>query len=72
MIDIVMNAIINRPEAVTEDIRFGFGEPSPGTVLVAANSKGVSAILIGKERHALGRELTDAFPHAPRLRGGED
>lgn len=35
-----MNTIINRAEAPTEDIRFGFGEFSLGTVLVAASSKG--------------------------------
>jgi AraC family transcriptional regulator of adaptative response/methylated-DNA-[protein]-cysteine methyltransferase len=62
--DIVMNAIINGPEAVTEDIRFGFGECSLGTVLVAASRKGVCAILMGNDRLALGRELAEAFPHA--------
>ncbi len=58
-----MNAI-NRPAAPTEDIRFGFGEFSFGIVLVAASSKGVAAILLGNDRHALTRELADAFPHA--------
>ena len=59
-----MNTIIDRAEAPTEDIRFGFGEFSLGTVLVAASSKGVAAILMGNDRHALSRELADAFPHA--------
>ena len=59
-----MNATIDRLEDPTEDIRFGFGESSLGTVLVAASSKGVAAILMGTDRHALSRELAAAFPHA--------
>lgn len=65
-----MNAIINRSEAPTEDIRFGFGEFSLGTVLVAVSNKGVSAILMGDDRQALSRELADAFPQA-RLTSGK-
>jgi AraC family transcriptional regulator of adaptative response/methylated-DNA-[protein]-cysteine methyltransferase len=59
-----MNATISRPEAPMEDIHFGFGESSLGDVLVATSSKGISAILLGNERHALSRELAAAFPHA--------
>ena len=59
-----MNAIIDCPEAPTEEIRFGVGEFSLGTVLVAASDKGVAAILMGGNRHALRRELADTFPHA--------
>lgn len=58
-----MNAI-NRSEASTEDIRFGFGESSLGTVLVAVSGKGVAAILMGDKRDMLRRELAAAFPHA--------
>lgn len=56
--------MINRSEAPTEDIRFGFGASSLGTVLVAASGKGVAAILMGNDRDALRRDLADAFPHA--------
>lgn len=58
-----MNAI-NRPEGAMEEIRFVFGTCSLGIVLVAASGKGVAAILLGDERNALRRELTDAFPQA--------
>jgi len=50
--------------AMVEDIRFGFGQFSLGTVLVAASDKGVVAILMGDDADALGRQLADAFPHA--------
>jgi AraC family transcriptional regulator of adaptative response/methylated-DNA-[protein]-cysteine methyltransferase len=63
MKEIVMSTI-DRPEALVEDIRFGFGESSLGTVLVAASGRGVAAILMGDRRDALLRELADAFPHA--------
>jgi AraC family transcriptional regulator, regulatory protein of adaptative response / methylated-DNA-[protein]-cysteine methyltransferase len=59
-----MNAIINRAEALTEDIRFGFGDFSLGAVLVAASHRGVVAILMGDMHDALRRELAAAFPHA--------
>jgi len=59
-----MNAIIDRREATTDEIRFTFGAFSLGTVLVAASGKSVSAILMGDDRYALRRELTGAFPHA--------
>ncbi len=59
-----MNAITNCPETPAEDIRFGFGKFSFGTVLVAASGTGVAAILMGNDRDALRRNLADAFPHA--------
>lgn len=59
-----MNAIINRPGAQTDDLRFGFGKFSLGAVLVAASSKGVAAILMGDDPQVLRTELADAFPHA--------
>jgi AraC family transcriptional regulator of adaptative response/methylated-DNA-[protein]-cysteine methyltransferase len=65
-----MNAIINHTEALTEDIRFGFGECAIGAVLVAASSQGVAAILMGDDQQALHRELTGAFPYA-RLTPGD-
>ena len=48
--------------ATIEDIGFGFGQFSLGTVLVAASDKGVAAILMGDNTDALGRQLADAFP----------
>jgi len=68
MKEIVVNAI-NCPDTLTEDIRFGFGESSLGTVLVAASGKGLAAILMGSDRDALSRELANG-PHA-RLASGE-
>lgn len=59
-----MNAIIDRPDAATDEICFAFGTFSLGTVLVAASGKGVCAILMGDDRDALRRELTGAFPYA--------
>jgi AraC family transcriptional regulator, regulatory protein of adaptative response / methylated-DNA-[protein]-cysteine methyltransferase len=59
-----MSASMNRPEALTEDIRFGFGGCAIGAVLVAASTQGVVAILMGDDKQALHRELTGAFPYA--------
>ena len=59
-----MNVIINRPEGLTEDIRFAFGTCSLGAVLVAASDKGIVAILMGDDLPALRRELATAFPVA--------
>jgi AraC family transcriptional regulator of adaptative response/methylated-DNA-[protein]-cysteine methyltransferase len=64
MEDIVMNAIISRPDAPAEDLRFAFGTSLLGTVLVAASHKGIVAILIGSDRRTLQRDLADAFPQA--------
>lgn len=65
-----MNAIAMQADTMIEDIRFGFGQFSLGTVLVAASDKGVAAILLGDDQAALTRELTGAFPDA-RLAGDE-
>jgi AraC family transcriptional regulator, regulatory protein of adaptative response / methylated-DNA-[protein]-cysteine methyltransferase len=62
--DIVMNEIANRPKALKEDVRFGFGKFLLGIVLVAASSRGVAAILMGDDRNELSRDLVDAFPQA--------
>ena len=45
-------------------IHFTFGESSLGQVLVAAGDKGVSAILFGKDRDSLRRELLGCLPDA--------
>lgn len=52
------------------DIRFAIGECSLGSVLVAASTIGVCAILIGDDPEALVRDLQDRFPRA-NLIGGE-
>lgn len=59
-----MDAITMRADTRMEDIGFGFGQFSLGTVLVAASDKGVAAILMGDDQAALTRELTSAFPGA--------
>jgi AraC family transcriptional regulator of adaptative response/methylated-DNA-[protein]-cysteine methyltransferase len=53
-----------RPDAATEEIRHSFGTCALGTVLIAASSTGIAAILLGDDRRALHDELTGAFPHA--------
>jgi AraC family transcriptional regulator of adaptative response/methylated-DNA-[protein]-cysteine methyltransferase len=64
MKDKIMNAIAMQTDTMIEDIRFGFGQFSLGTVLVATSDKGVAAILMGDDQTALTRELTNAFPDA--------
>ena len=59
-----MNTIVSHSEGPAEEIRFAFGTFALGTVLVAASSKGVAAILIGEDSGALCRELAGAFPQA--------
>lgn len=45
-------------------IRFGIGECSLGSILVAATDKGICAILIGDDPAALAHDLQDRFPKA--------
>ena len=52
------------------EIRFAIGECSLGSILVAASSRGVCAILIGDDPDALARDLQDRFPRA-HLIGGD-
>jgi AraC family transcriptional regulator of adaptative response/methylated-DNA-[protein]-cysteine methyltransferase len=51
-------------------IRFGIGECSLGSILVAASEKGICAILLGDDAEALARDLEDRFPKA-KLIGGD-
>src|ERR1700691_5060511 len=46
-----------------ETLRFGFGEPRLGLVLVAGSSRGVAAILLGDAKPRLRGELARAFPN---------
>ncbi len=53
-------------------IRFAIGESSLGTILVAATSKGVCAILLGDDPEALVRDLQDRFNRAELVGGDTD
>jgi AraC family transcriptional regulator of adaptative response/methylated-DNA-[protein]-cysteine methyltransferase len=59
------------PAGDRELIRFAFGECSLGRILVAATSKGVSAILLGDDRDSLRRDLRGRFPTAQLIDGGK-
>jgi AraC family transcriptional regulator of adaptative response/methylated-DNA-[protein]-cysteine methyltransferase len=50
-------------------IRFAVGECSLGSILVAATTKGVSAIMLGDDPDRLVRELQDRFSNAELLGG---
>src|SRR5262245_43691465 len=52
------------------EIGFASGECSLGSLLAARSARGVSAILLGDEPHALVRDLQDRFPQA-RPSGGD-
>lgn len=56
-----------RQRGVREQIRFAVGESSLGSILVAASAKGVCAIMMGDDPHALLRELQDRFANATLL-----
>ena len=51
-------------------IRFGVGECSLGSILVAVTEKGICAILLGDDPDALVRDLQNRFPKA-KLVGGD-
>jgi AraC family transcriptional regulator, regulatory protein of adaptative response / methylated-DNA-[protein]-cysteine methyltransferase len=59
-----MDTLIIQPDATTEEIRFSFGKFSLGTVLVAASTRGIAAILLGDDQRALRADLATAFPRA--------
>jgi AraC family transcriptional regulator, regulatory protein of adaptative response / methylated-DNA-[protein]-cysteine methyltransferase len=50
----------NEPEA----FRFGYGDTTLGTIVVAESMHGVVALFIGDDRAKLLRDLKDAFPEA--------
>jgi AraC family transcriptional regulator of adaptative response/methylated-DNA-[protein]-cysteine methyltransferase len=52
------------------DMKFAIGECSLGSILVAASSKGIAAILFGDNPEALVHDLEDRFPKA-NLIGGD-
>ena len=55
-----------------ETIRFAVGECSLGSILVAATSRGVCAILLGDDPTALARDLEDRFPRAEVVGGDSE
>jgi AraC family transcriptional regulator of adaptative response/methylated-DNA-[protein]-cysteine methyltransferase len=55
---------------VGESIRFAVAECSLGSILVASSEKGVCAILLGNDPHALAIDLQDRFPKA-KLTGAD-
>ncbi len=59
-----MNAITNRSNGPTTEIRFALGPFSMGTALVALSGRGVAAILMGNDRDVLIHELAGVFPQA--------
>jgi AraC family transcriptional regulator of adaptative response/methylated-DNA-[protein]-cysteine methyltransferase len=59
-----------RAGGASAEIRFAIGECSLGSILVAATSRGVCAILLGDEPEELLRDLQDRFPRA-NLIGGD-
>jgi AraC family transcriptional regulator of adaptative response/methylated-DNA-[protein]-cysteine methyltransferase len=59
-----------RTGARSERIRFAAGECSLGSILVAATTKGICAILLGDDPDRLARDLQDRFPKADLI--GDD
>lgn len=61
-----------RSGGANTEIRFAIGQCSLGSILVAASTRGVCAILLGDDPDALGRDLQDRFPHAALIGGDAD
>jgi AraC family transcriptional regulator of adaptative response/methylated-DNA-[protein]-cysteine methyltransferase len=57
---------------LNEEIRFAVGESSLGAILVASNTKGVAAILLGNDPELLVRDLQDRFPRAKLIGADRD
>jgi len=45
-----------------ETFRFGYGDTTLGTIVIAEGMRGVVALFVGDERSRLRRDLRDAFP----------
>ncbi len=45
-----------------ETLRFGYGDTTLGTIMVAESTRGVVALFIGDDRASLLRDLKNAFP----------
>jgi AraC family transcriptional regulator, regulatory protein of adaptative response / methylated-DNA-[protein]-cysteine methyltransferase len=61
-------AIQNR----TETLCIGYGETRLGLVVIAMSDRGLAAVLLGKDRPRLQRELADAFPGAKLVEDAAD
>lgn len=48
--------------AERDTLRFGYGDTSLGTIIVAESTRGLAALFIGDDRAKLLRDLKDAFP----------
>lgn len=56
---------IQQPDtAKAEVLRFGYGNTTLGTIIVAATTRGIAALFIGDDRAKLLRDLKDAFAGA--------
>jgi AraC family transcriptional regulator, regulatory protein of adaptative response / methylated-DNA-[protein]-cysteine methyltransferase len=55
-----------------ETLRIGYGETKLGLAVIAMSDRGLAAVLLGKDRAALQRELADAFPGAKLAENGAD
>ena len=58
-----------RAGGADQEIRFAVGDCSLGSVLVAASTRGVCAILLGDDPSKLARDLHNRFPHATLVGG---
>lgn len=54
--------VLDRP--LPEIFRFGYGDTTLGTILVAESGRGVVALFVGDDRAKLLRDLQEAFPDA--------
>lgn len=61
-----------RAGGTNAEIRFAVGECSLGSILVAASSEGVCAILLGDDPEGLAHELQRRFPSATMIGGDAD
>ena len=59
----------SRGAAPSEELHFGVGRSSLGSILVASSKKGIVAILIGRDWRKLVHELEQRFPLAHLVRG---
>lgn len=59
-----------RSGGANNEIRFAVGECTLGSILVAQSARGICAILMGENPHALVREFQDRFPSADLI--GDD
>jgi AraC family transcriptional regulator of adaptative response/methylated-DNA-[protein]-cysteine methyltransferase len=64
-----MKPKVFRDGGCSEEIRFSVRDCWLGSILVAATSKGICAILLGEDPNNLAKDLHDRFPKAQLIRG---